>query len=97
MIANADSRATEGTPLGEGSTAGVTDVEAAGLVTGSHTYTSGPRLVFITGLVLCLFLSLIFFLVHEPGKLAIFGALAIGFFLLLLRTPRKRVPPVSRI
>ena len=73
------------------------EVEPAGLITGGHTYTSGPRLVFITGLVLCMFLSLIFFLVHEPGKLAIFGALAIGFFLLLLRTPRKHSPPMSRI
>ena len=97
VFAIAAERATDGTPPGESSTPGVAEIEPVGLVTGSHTYTSGPRLVFITGLVLCLFLSLIFFLVHEPGKLAIFGALTIGFFLLLLRTPRKRVPPVSGI
>ena len=70
-------------------------IEPAGVFTNRMTHTSGARLVFTTGFVLCLFLSLIFFLDFQPGKLAIFGALAIGFFLLLLRTPRKRLPTVG--
>jgi hypothetical protein len=68
--------------------------EPAGLLSNRLAHTSGARLVFVTGFVLCLFLSLIFFLDFQPGRLAIFGALTIGFFLLLLRTPRKRLPPV---
>jgi hypothetical protein len=70
-------------------------VEPAGVFTNRMAHTSGARLVFTTGFVLCVFLSLIFFLDFQPGKLAIFGALTIGFFLLLLRTPRKRLPPVG--
>jgi hypothetical protein len=93
--ATAASGAIDHAPINDGSTFVEPEMEAIGLLTGRQTSTSGARLVFITGLVLCGFLSLIFFLVHEPGKLAIFGGLTIGFFLLLLRSPRKRVPPVE--
>jgi hypothetical protein len=95
VSAAAAASSIDGTAQSDGSTAGSFEVEATGLFTGRHASTSGARLVFLTGLVLCAFLSLIFFLVHEPGKLAIFGALSIGFFLLLLRSPRKRVPRVD--
>jgi hypothetical protein len=84
-----------GTQPDDCSAPGTTLVEPAGALTIRMAHTSGPRLVFTTGFVLSLFLSLIFFLDFQPGKLAIFGALAIGFFLLLLRTPRKRLPPLG--
>ena len=95
MTTSAAFNPIDGAGRSDGSTSGEAEVDAANLFTGRLAHTSGARLVFTTGFVLCLFLSLIFFLVFEPGKLAIFGALTIGFFLLLLRTPRKRVPPVS--
>ena len=63
---------------------------ARGRLPGRMAHTSVARVVFTTGFVLCLFLSLIFFLDFSPGRLAIFGVMTIGFFLLLLRTPRKR-------
>ena len=56
-------------------------------------HTSPARVVFTTGFVLCLLLTLIYFLDFSPGPMAIFGFSTIGFFLLLLRTPRKRRPP----
>ncbi len=93
--ASAASRPNGDTQPGDGTTAGTALVEPAGVFTSRMAHTSGARLVFTTGFVLCLFLSLIFFLDFQPGKLAIFGALTIGFFLLLLRTPRKRLPPVG--
>jgi hypothetical protein len=95
MSASAAASSVDGIQPNDGSTVASPEFEATGVFTGRHVSTSGARLVFITGLVLCMFLSLIFFLVHEPGKLGIFGALSIGFFLLLLRNPRKRLPPVS--
>ena len=62
-------------------------------------HTSPARIVFTTGFVLCLLLSLITFLDFQPLGLAIFGFLTISFLLLLIRTPRKRLllnlpPPV---
>ena len=53
------------------------------------SHTSARALVFTTGFVLCLLLTLINFLDFSPGSMAIFGFLTIVFFLLLLRTPRK--------
>jgi hypothetical protein len=55
--------------------------------------TSPARLIFTTGLVLSLVLALLAFLDLRPRTTAIFGFLAIAFFLMLLRTPRKRVVP----
>jgi hypothetical protein len=54
-------------------------------------HTSPTRLVFTTGFVLCLLLTLIKFLDFSPGGMAIFGFLTLVFFLLLMRTPRKRL------
>jgi hypothetical protein len=95
VSAGAASSPNGGNRVGDGTTTGPALVEPAGIFTSRMAHTSGTRLVFTTGFVLCLFLSLIFFLDFQPGKLAIFGALTIGFFLLLLRTPRKRLPPVG--
>jgi hypothetical protein len=91
----AASSPVNGDQPGDGAPGSTSVVEPVGLVSNRLAHTSGARLVFVTGFVLCLFLSLIFFLDFQPGKLAIFGALTIGFFLLLLRTPRKRLPPVG--
>jgi DNA-directed RNA polymerase subunit RPC12/RpoP len=58
---------------------------------GRMAHTSPARLIFTTGLVLCLLLTLIAFIDQKPVGLGIFGFLSIVFFLLLLRTPRKRI------
>jgi hypothetical protein len=79
-----------GMPLEVGGAAGVQVQEP---LTGRLAHTSAARLIFTTGFVLCLLLTLIAFLDFSPGRLAIFGFLTIAFFLLLLRTPRKRLPP----
>jgi hypothetical protein len=51
----------------------------------------GPaRLIFKTGLILSLALLLISYLDQNSRNTAIFGALAVIFFLLLLRLPKKR-------
>jgi hypothetical protein len=80
---------------GNGSPGKASESEIPRPFTGRMAHTSPARLVFTTGFVLCLFLSLIFFLDLKPVRLAIFGFLAIGFFLLLVRTPRKRMPSVD--
>jgi hypothetical protein len=50
----------------------------------------GPaRLIFKTGFILSLALLLISYLDQKSTSTAIFGALAVGFFLLLLRIPRR--------
>jgi hypothetical protein len=54
-------------------------------------HTSPARLIFTTGLVISLILALLAFLDLRPRTTAIFGFLAIAFFLMLLRTPRKPV------
>jgi hypothetical protein len=59
------------------------------------SHTTPARLVFTTGFVLCLLLTLIKFLDFSPGGMAIFGFLTIAFFLLLIRTPRRRLPPAG--
>ena len=56
---------------------------------------ASARLVFTTGFVLCLLLTLIKFLDFSPGGMAIFGFLTFVFFLLLMRTPRKRLPTAA--
>ena len=48
---------------------------------------SAPRLIFLTGLILSLFLLLVFYMEQNQQATAIFGFLAIAFFFLLLRTP----------
>jgi hypothetical protein len=58
---------------------------------GRFAHSSPARLVFMTGFVFSLLLTLIAFLDQKPIRLAIFGFLSIAFFFLLLRTPRKRV------
>jgi hypothetical protein len=58
-------------------------------------HTSPARLVFVTGLLFCLFLALIAFLDQKPARLSIFGFLAIVFFFLLLRAPKRRIAPWS--
>ena len=62
---------------------------------GRMSHTSPTRLVFTTGFVLCLLLTLIKFLDFSPGGMAIFGFLTFVFFLLLMRTPRKRLPTAA--
>lgn len=59
------------------------------------SHTSPARLVFTTGFVLCLLLTLIKFLDFSPGGMAIFGFLTLVFFLLLMHNPRKRLPPAG--
>ena len=48
---------------------------------------SALRLIFLTGLILSLFLLLVFYMEQNKQATAIFGFLAIAFFFLLLRTP----------
>ena len=48
------------------------------------------RLIFLAGLVMSLFLLLIGYLDQNQRATAIFGSLAIIFFLLLLRMPTRR-------
>ena len=62
---------------------------------GRMAHTSLARLILTTGLVLCLLLSLIYFIDFKPMRLGVFGFLSIVFFLLLLRTPRQRVSLAS--
>jgi hypothetical protein len=83
----------DGNRLTDGRTAGALEFEGTRPLTSRMAYTSPTRLVFTTGFVLCLFLTLISFLDLRPARLAVFGFLTIGFFLLLLRTPRRRLPP----
>jgi hypothetical protein len=64
-------------------------------VSGRMSHTSPARLVFTTGFVLCLLLTFIKFLDYSPGAMTIFGFLTLAFFLLLMRTPRKRRPPAG--
>ncbi len=83
-------------PLDGAASPGVAGESAMGQPLGGRlAHTSPMRLVFTTGFVLCAFLALINFLDLRPMRLAIFGFLAIGFFLLLMRTPGRRVPPGS--
>jgi len=63
------------------------------VITLRASHTSPARLIFTTGFVLSLVLALLAFLDLKPRTTAIFGFLAITFFLMLLRTPRKRVAP----
>ncbi len=59
--------------------------------TAPSTAVSALRLGFITGLVVSLFLLLIFYLDQQQQYTGIFGTLAIIFFLLVLRTPTRRM------
>jgi hypothetical protein len=54
------------------------------------TATSVSRMFFISGLVMSLFVLLIAYLDQNPQLTGTFGAMAIIFFLLLLRNPRRR-------
>jgi hypothetical protein len=56
----------------------------------ASTTFSPARLVFITGLALSLVMALFAFLDDRTANLAIFGALALGFLVLLLRASRRR-------
>ena len=82
-------------PLEIDSQSDPTGLRAVQPLSGRMAHTSPARVVFTTGFVLCLLLTLIYFLDFSPGPMAIFGFLTIGFFLLLLRTPRKRRPPAG--
>jgi len=57
------------------------------------SHTSPAHLIFTTGFVSSLVLAMLAFLDRKPMTTAIFGFLSIAFFLMLLRTPRKRVAP----
>ena len=57
----------------------------------SSTALSALRLVFLAGLVVSLFLLLIFYLDQRQELTGVFGMLAIIFFVLLIRTPKRRV------
>lgn len=73
-------------------------------LTGRMAHTSVARVVLSSGFVICLLATLIFFLEFSPGRMGIFGFMSIVFFLLLMRTPRKRlllprsaaIPPQGR-
>jgi hypothetical protein len=58
--------------------------------TGSSPAIGPARVIFRTGLILSLALVLISYLDQNSRNAAIFGALAVIFFFLLLRLPRKR-------
>jgi hypothetical protein len=51
---------------------------------------SALRLIFLTGLILSLFLLLVFYMEQNKQTTAIFGFLSLIFFFLLLRTPSRR-------
>jgi hypothetical protein len=69
------------------------DAEAVAPVFGGRPSHIGPaRLVFRTGLLVSLGLMLIFYLDRNTMNAAIFGCLAVVFFLLLLRTAGSRSP-----
>src|SRR5262245_40693071 len=89
------SSADSGLPHGDGSPNGALDFIDSQALSGRMSHTSPARLVFTTGFVLCLLLTLIKFLDFSPGGMAIFGFLTIAFFLLLIRTPRRRLPPAG--
>jgi hypothetical protein len=55
------------------------------------TAISALRLVFMTGLVVSLFLLLIFYLDQKQQLTGVFAVLAIIFFLLVLRSPKRRM------
>jgi hypothetical protein len=55
-------------------------------------HTSPARLIFTTGLALSLFLVLVACLDYKMGNAVVFGGLAVGFFLLLVRSSRHRSP-----
>ena len=61
---------------------------------GKFSQMSPTRLVFRTGLLVSLALAFVAFLDHKTTNMTIFGVLAVGFFLLLLRKPGTR-PPTS--
>jgi hypothetical protein len=75
-------------PIVAGSPAGP---QPAFTVTASHN--NPARLIFLTGLVLSLVLGLISFLDQQATTTFIFGFLAFTFFVLLLRTARRRTVP----
>jgi hypothetical protein len=58
---------------------------------GRSSHTTPARLIFTTGFALSLFLVLVAFLDDRMGRVVIFGILAVGFFLLLVRSPRNRM------
>jgi hypothetical protein len=60
---------------------------------GRPSHTTPARLIFTTGLALSLFLVLVAYLDDRMGRMAVFGLLSIGFFMLLVRSPRTRVAP----
>jgi hypothetical protein len=72
-------------PDGPPATAPLPVIEAA-----PSTLVNTLRLVFISGLVTSLFLLLIAFIDQNQRASYIFGALAIVFFLLLVRMPTRR-------
>jgi hypothetical protein len=56
---------------------------------GSSSPVSALRLIFMTGLILSLFLLLIAYMDQNTQTTAIFGFLSIAFFLLFVRTPAR--------
>ena len=68
-------------------------VFAPTVISGRTAHTSPARLIFTTGFALSLFLVLLAFLDQKTGNMTIFGLLTIGFFVLLVRSPRKRPSP----
>jgi hypothetical protein len=85
-----------GLPLAAGSPNGAAGFTLSQPVSGRMAHTNPARLVFITGFVLCLLLTLIKFLDFSPGGMTIFGFFTLAFFLLLMRTPSKRLPPAGK-
>jgi hypothetical protein len=58
---------------------------------GRSSHTTPARLIFTTGFALSLFLVLVAYLDEKMGRMTIFGILSIGFFFLLVRSPRNRM------
>jgi hypothetical protein len=58
---------------------------------GRSSHSTPARLIFTTGFALSLFLVLVAYLDERMGRMAIFGILSIGFFFLLVRSPRNRM------
>jgi hypothetical protein len=60
------------------------------IATPTSTLVSVLRMIFLTGLVMSLFLLLIAYLDQNQRAAGIFGSLSVIFFLLLLRMPGRR-------
>jgi hypothetical protein len=84
-----DAPEDRGTMAADGAAEGDPEADRSRL-TAPSSPVSALRLIFMTGLILSLFLLLIAYMDQNKQTTAIFGFLSIAFFLLLIRTPTRR-------